>query len=163
MISKILTALACVLALSSAFLGWRLYATSSQLADLQKAQAVAITEASVAQRATERVWQQRYNDARDEAEAKVVDINQRYEKAMSALAVCDLTVSLPKPDSNSGAAVPGNTPAVDQSQAGGGQCAAANRDKLRDLYRRQLEIARDCDITATHYNELLQLYQSIQN
>lgn len=37
------------------------------------------------------------------------------------------------------------------------QCAKQNREKLQRLYEQQLTIARDCDITATKYNELLQL------
>ena len=37
----------------------------------------------------------------------------------------------------------------------------ADRAKLRRLYQRQLIVARDCDITATHYNQLIKLYNSI--
>ena len=36
-----------------------------------------------------------------------------------------------------------------------------NRAKLQRLYQQQLIVARDCDITATHYNELIKLYNSI--
>lgn len=36
-----------------------------------------------------------------------------------------------------------------------------NRAKLQRLYQRQLIVARDCDITATHYNQLIKLYNSI--
>lgn len=162
MISKILTASTLALGVLSAFLGWQLYDAKDALATLEKAQAVAITEASIAQRATEKTWRQRYDDARDEADAKIKSVNRRYEQAMSALAVCDVTHGLPKPDSDSGAAVPGTAEAVKQPQTGGSQCSGENRAKLRRLYEQQLEVARDCDITAAHYNELLQLYQSIQ-
>lgn len=163
MFSKILTASTVTLTLLSAFLGWRLYDAKAEFAALEKAQAVAVQQAAIDRRATEQKWQQEYDNARDLADKQLDAVNKRYEKALSALAVCNVTYGLPDIGTDTGKAVPGNTPAVDQSQAGGGQCAAANRDKLRDLYRRQLEIARDCDITATHYNELLQLYQSIQN
>ena len=37
----------------------------------------------------------------------------------------------------------------------------ADRAKLQRLYQRQLIVARDCDITATHYNQLIKLYTSI--
>ena len=37
----------------------------------------------------------------------------------------------------------------------------ADRAKLQRLYQRQLIVARDCDITATHYNQLIKLYNSI--
>ena len=36
-----------------------------------------------------------------------------------------------------------------------------DREKLQRLYQRQLIVARDCDITATHYNQLIKLYNSI--
>ena len=37
----------------------------------------------------------------------------------------------------------------------------ADRARLQRLYQRQLVVARDCDITATHYNQLIKLYNSI--
>ena len=37
----------------------------------------------------------------------------------------------------------------------------ADRANLQRLYQRQLIVARDCDITATHYNQLIKLYNSI--
>ena len=36
-----------------------------------------------------------------------------------------------------------------------------DRAKLQRLYQRQLIVSRDCDITATHYNQLIKLYNSI--
>ncbi|MDY6323262.1 MAG: hypothetical protein SPL30_10200 [Succinivibrio sp.] len=39
-----------------------------------------------------------------------------------------------------------------------GERHAAYRAKLQRLYERQLEIARDCDITAAHYNQLIRLW-----
>ena len=36
-----------------------------------------------------------------------------------------------------------------------------DREKLQRLYQRQLIVARDCDITTTHYNQLIKLYNSI--
>lgn len=41
------------------------------------------------------------------------------------------------------------------------KCPGADRAKLQRLYERQLVIARDCDITATYYNKLLELYQTV--
>ena len=41
------------------------------------------------------------------------------------------------------------------------ECSRADRAKLQRLYQRQLIVARDCDITATHYNQLIKLYNSI--
>ena len=36
-----------------------------------------------------------------------------------------------------------------------------DRARLQRLYQQQLVVARDCDITATHYNQLIKLYNSI--
>ena len=41
------------------------------------------------------------------------------------------------------------------------ECSRVNRAKLQRLYQQQLIVARDCDITATHYNQLIKLYNSI--
>ena len=41
------------------------------------------------------------------------------------------------------------------------ECSTADRARLQRLYQRQLIVARDCDITATHYNQLIKLYNSI--
>jgi len=43
------------------------------------------------------------------------------------------------------------------------RCPGQNRAKLQRLYERQLVIAKDCDITATYYNRLLELYQMVSN
>lgn len=39
------------------------------------------------------------------------------------------------------------------------QRVGTDRAKLQRLYERQLVIARDCDITAAHYNELIEFYE----
>ena len=41
------------------------------------------------------------------------------------------------------------------------ECSTADRARLQRLYQRQLIVARDCDITASHYNQLIKLYNSI--
>ncbi len=42
------------------------------------------------------------------------------------------------------------------------ECSDYNRTKLQRLYQQQLIVARDCDITSTHYNALIDLYLGIQ-
>lgn len=42
------------------------------------------------------------------------------------------------------------------------QCVENNKRKLRELYEQQLTIARDCDITASYYNKLLELYNNVR-
>ena len=41
------------------------------------------------------------------------------------------------------------------------RCDGKNTEELRRLYQQQLIVARDCDITATHYNALIEFYGSV--
>lgn len=41
------------------------------------------------------------------------------------------------------------------------QCDGTDKAKLRELYEQQLTIARDCDITASYYNNLIDLYNKV--
>lgn len=41
------------------------------------------------------------------------------------------------------------------------RCDGKDQAKLRRLYQEQLIIARDCDITASYYNELIKFYRSV--
>jgi len=54
--------------------------------------------------------------------------------------------------------VPSDPKPADRVSTGAGERHAAYRAKLQRLYERQLEIARDCDITASYYNRLIQLW-----
>ena len=42
------------------------------------------------------------------------------------------------------------------------RCVRQDRAKFQRLYEQQLEVARDCDITATYYNKLLELYENVR-
>lgn len=42
------------------------------------------------------------------------------------------------------------------------QCVENNKRKFRELYEQQLTIARDCDITSSYYNKLLELYNNVR-
>ena len=52
-------------------------------------------------------------------------------------------------------------PAVTIPQSAG-KCPGENKAKFQQLYENQLMIAKDCDITATYYNRLIDLYESIK-
>lgn len=41
------------------------------------------------------------------------------------------------------------------------ECDGTDKTKLREFYERQLTIDRDCDITAAHYNALIDLYNKV--
>lgn len=42
------------------------------------------------------------------------------------------------------------------------RCTRQDSAKFQRLYEQQLEVARDCDITATYYNKLLELYKNVR-
>lgn len=43
------------------------------------------------------------------------------------------------------------------------KCVKDNGAKLQRLYKQQLTVAKDCDITTSYYNSLLKLYNGIKN
>lgn len=43
------------------------------------------------------------------------------------------------------------------------KCVKDNGAKLQRLYKQQLTVAKDCDITTSYYNSLLKLYNDIKN
>lgn len=49
--------------------------------------------------------------------------------------------------------------AISQSKC---ECNGTDKAKFRKLYEQQLVIARDCDITATYYNNLIDLYNGVK-
>lgn len=51
------------------------------------------------------------------------------------------------------------TKAISQSTC---KCNGADKAKFQRLYEQQLVIARDCDITATYYNNLIDLYNGVK-
>ena len=42
------------------------------------------------------------------------------------------------------------------------RCVRQDHAKFQRLYEQQLEVARDCDIPATYYNKLLELYENVR-
>ena len=50
------------------------------------------------------------------------------------------------------------TTSISQSKC---QCNATDKAKLQRLYEQQLTVARDCDITASYYNNLIDLYNKV--
>ncbi len=55
---------------------------------------------------------------------------------------------------------PATSSAVSEKKCG---CSATDRAKLQRLYEQQLVIARDCDITTSYYNRLLEMYQQLRS
>lgn len=42
------------------------------------------------------------------------------------------------------------------------KCDRQDRAKLQRLYEQQLEVAKDCEITTTYYNKILELWNAVQ-
>lgn len=60
---------------------------------------------------------------------------------------------------NSG--MPDTTAAAEAVQSCNCVCPRNDKEKLQRLYERQLTVARDCDITASYYNELIKFYGTL--
>ena len=65
-------------------------------------------------------------------------------------------------DSESGS-VPSDTRTTEPVSGTQCKCVKDNGAKLQRLYKQQLIVARDCDITTSYYNSLLKLYNGIKN
>lgn len=110
-----------------------------------------------------------YSKALSESQSKIAISNDRIAAVFSSLNawgdsnfITDNIVSLHNEDNASGNSDMSSTAstagAVSDCEC---RCDDKNAAKLRRLYQEQLIIARDCDITASHYNELIRYYESV--
>lgn len=142
-----------------------------EIADF-KAQAQArYAQALEAKAAREKYLQGKIEDAASKAKASADEIEARYQELLSASwsAAPDADVHFDGADAvgmhadAGGAGGQGNVSTASGASRGVSEgrceCAGADRAKLQRLYERQMTIARDCDITAAHYNELINLWQ----
>lgn len=65
-------------------------------------------------------------------------------------------------DSENGS-LPSDTRATEPVSGAQCKCVKDNGAKLQRLYKQQLTVAKDCDITTSYYNSLLKLYNGIKN
>ncbi|MCI7252152.1 MAG: hypothetical protein MR556_03230 [Succinatimonas sp.] len=116
-------------------------------------------DALVKQLNIEHEWQARQEQADKEATDEINKIKDKYNAAMSKLHANSL-------HTDSGSAnrttLSTNSKTLNSVSACNCQCGDRDRTKLQRLYQRQLTIARDCDITAAHYNALIKLYESLE-
>ena len=142
-----------------------------EIADF-KAQAQArYAQALEAKAAREKYLQGKIEDAASKAKASADEIEARYQELLSASwsAAPDADVHFDGADAvgmhadAGGAGGQGGVPATATApcavREGASQRAGSDGAKLRKLYEEQLSIARDCDITAAHYNELIEFYE----
>ncbi len=131
----------------------------AEIAQMQTEAIKADQEATVKQLNIEHEWQAKREQADKEATDEINKIKDKYNAAMSKLHANSL-----RSDSGSSgeAALSTNTSTTSRVQNCRCECSDYNRARLQRLYQRQLIVARDCDITATHYNALIDLYLGIQ-
>lgn len=91
----------------------------------------------------------------EETKDALDDVTARYNQLLAD--------SLSKSSASSDNSVPANTNSSSSVSKGACKCSESNRAKLQRLYERQLIIARDCDITATHYNQLIELWKELSH
>lgn len=115
-------------------------------------------DALVKQLNTEHEWQVKQEQAAKEATDEINKIKDKYNAAMSKLHANSLHTDS---GSSGETALSTNSKTLNSVSACNCQCSDRDRTKLRRLYERQLTIARDCDITAAHYNALIKLYESL--
>lgn len=90
------------------------------------------------------------------------DIQKNYSVLSNSILFNDSDSLQYSDNTSSNASVPNDAGSTKPVQESTCKCNADNRTRLQRLYRQQLEVARDCDITATHYNELIDIYKGVQ-
>lgn len=133
----------------------------AEIAQMQTEAIKAEHEATVKQLNIEHEWQARQEQADKEATDEINKIKDKYDKALSMLNARASDSVHVNSDSASETALSTNSKTLNSVSACNCQCSDRDRTKLRRLYERQLTIARDCDITAAHYNALIKLYESL--
>lgn len=133
----------------------------AEIIDIQTTALKNEQDALVKQLNIEHEWQARQEQADKEANNELQKIQNKYDKALSMLNARASDSVHVNSDSASETALSTNSKTLNSVSASNCQCSDRDRTKLRRLYERQLTIARDCDITAAHYNALIKLYESL--
>lgn len=153
-----IAALIAVLLMIGSF-GFGAFVTSNhyqkKIADFKADAALQYAQALEAKSTREKYLQDKANSAATQAAKEKNEIEARY-KSLLADAADALSVHADSARSKNG--LPGDTPAPGAVSERANQRAGADTAKFQRLYQRQLKIARDCDITAAHYNELIRLW-----
>ncbi len=138
-----------------AFLSYGLNNAKMQISTLKEAQSVANAQAIEQQAKTEFEWQQGLNDALDESNLELKNVELEY-----SVAVNDVNRMQHNAADDSNKQVPSSTATscnVKQSANSG-----RNTASLRACEKSVLEFAKERDECAVKYNTLLRLYKNIQ-
>lgn len=104
-------------------------------------------------KAKEHEYREKADKTTRQAKEAVDVVNAHYRKLLND--------SLSKSSASSNNSVPAASSSSSSVSKSTSKCTEQHRAKLQRLYEQQLVIARDCDITAAHYNELIDFYEAL--
>jgi hypothetical protein len=108
----------------------------------------------------EHEYQQTAKATSQKAQEDLADLEDRYADAINALN--DLQLQQLSYDNQDAEPLSESSSSTADNKENRNKGCYADRAKLQKLYEEQLTLARDCDITAIHLNQLIDLYNSIQ-
>lgn len=153
----------CLPVFASAFISY--YATSSyyqlQIAKSEKKMADAVNVALVDKGKKEKQFNEALSDVQSSLALDLNSITLAYDKHRDNGLFID-TDSVHTDTADSSGYMSKDTKVTNTVSQGKCQCNGIDRAKFQKLYQQQLVIARDCDITATYYNKLIDLYMEIE-
>ena len=166
---KLLGLLSFLLAcLGSGYVGYQIASTSYELEISHIREQSKEQEALALQNKNER--ENVYSEALITTQSKIAIFNDRIAATFRDLnswadrnIITDNSIGLHNSKDNASS----NTGLSDSATTAGAvsdcecRCDDKNAAKLRRLYQQQLIVARDCDITASYYNELIKFYRSV--
>lgn len=135
-----------------AILSYGLNNAKTQISSLKEAQSVANAQAVERQQQTEFSWQKGLNDALDESNLELKNVELSYNNA-----IADSVLIKPSGDSDKQMSTT-SKPAIVTKSAVSNRCGTAS---LRTCEIKLLEFAKERDECAVKYNTLLKLYQQL--
>lgn len=149
--------------LASAYISYSFTSSHYQLriAEYEKKQAQVLNQALEDKAKKENEFNGVLADAQSNIALDVQHLTSTYNRYRSNGLFSD-TDSLHTDTADSGQNLSSDTTAskaISQSKC---ECNGTDKAKFRKLYEQQLVIARDCDITATYYNNLIDLYNGVK-
>lgn len=94
----------------------------------------------------------------NETQEDLADLEKRYSDVVTELNLLQLQSDLAD---SSTATLPSDATASGSVQKNKCKCSGKDQAKLQRLLNEQLIVAKDCDITATYYNHLIDWYNKI--
>lgn len=149
--------------LASAYISYSFTSSHYQLkvAEYEKKQAQVLNQALEDKAKKENVLNGVLADAQSNIALDVQHITSTYNR-YHFNGVFGNTDSVHTDTTDSGQGLPADTTAAKAISQSTCKCNGTDKAKLQRLYEQQLTVARDCDITATYYNNLIDLYNGVK-